>query len=166
MQRLGLAAAVLIGGILAAGSGFAPPQQTGLPTETPPPLPTLPNPAGTPGVIPTLADELPLFSTGITVSEEDKFFRWQGFPGPAQMEDGHSGSHRIAKNQFAKTTVEAFWYIRPERSGYYDVFAYIPPAQRATTEATYTLLHNDTLSDPVTINQRDARGWTALGTYY
>ena len=147
------------------------PTSTPTPTFTPTPTATLPYVAGTPGPLQPTAQLFffpPPLTSGITVEESlNKFFSWEGFPGPALRSGGHAGQYRYAKNHSNRPSLEARWHIIPDQPGYYSIYVYIPPSTRATQSAAYRVYHGGELSAPIEVDQAaHADQWVLLGHFY
>jgi hypothetical protein len=105
-------------------------------------------------------------STVVITLSTGKLFNWDGFPG-VTSHAGNQGGYGYVKNQYAKSSIEARWYVQVPQSGYYDVFAYIPASPRATKYAVYYVFQNNKLSPNIPVNQlTHPDQWAALGSYY
>lgn len=151
------------------------PSKTPGPTNTPRPSST-PNISGTQGVVPTAIQPPPVVSggfggpnneSGVLIDPlEGKLFVASGFPGVSTGLDDQ-GYYQYAKNRKSEPTLWAYWYLQVANSGYYDVYAYVPSNPNATHSARYTIFQNNTLSQPIVVDQTlSAAQWTNLGSYY
>ena len=137
-------------------------------TPQPSATPTLPYLSGTPGVFPTNEDLPVLIEAGEVLEESiTKWFTFSGFPGPAQAVGGYGGTHHYMKNQRARASVIISWYLKPSRSGYYDLLVFIPASTLATQNASYQVVSGGFSTPILRVDQRAASGtWVRLETIF
>mgnify|MGYP000617587168 CR=1 FL=1 len=107
-------------------------------------------------------------SGGVVVDANTRAFTWAG---SNEFGYGFGGLldnlYLFASNSAFTTRLWARWNPALSRSGYWDVYVWVPPHGNATTNARYRVFHSGQLGPVITVNQRAHGGsWIWLGNYW